>query len=927
MQLIKKIMTNIICLSFMVVIGLFFTACRSPLVIKSPSSDVSFSFIISGRANNLTQTNKSGSRLILPTATTLMVSFVPLDKNLPIPEDQTQTILANTNQASFEFTDIALGNYNLSAEALNENNQVVFNQSAEIQVFSGNQSKTFCLIPVSIDSAGFTKLETASTTTWSLDKLCSKTFLIPQESAGTPYHYYLASREGSSFLVFGQNPDGSAINTNPLQRGVSGVHTGTGPAFVTIYNTGDSDEFDLDFKKTGVTDLSFNFSFQSQAITFNASSTSVSAGDTLILSTENPLLNSLSSWVWKLDGVLDTNQTTAAYTWISKEADIGSHILSASVNYEGITYSGNVIVNITTPANLAGYMLAYDRAGADSGLAPVDVNRYSSSAKAIVKSSGTLVKNQSRFVGWQTSLDGTGTFYLEGEEIQLYVNTVLYPVWSSDMVLVPTGKFQRDVNLLNISAVSAFYMSRCEVTQAEYMKVMGRLKNPSNFTSGSGATNRPVEKVSWYDALVFCNTLSMQENLEPVYTINNSTNPVDWGSIPTSVNSVWENVICNTNASGYRLPTEMEWMWAAMGANQGLGTFSNSVFLDGYKKEFPGDANPLSNGDDPAPYAWTGENSSNTTHTTGLLFPNEMGFFDLGGNVSEWIGDSFISNIPTGFLQDYSHRLETESSMKCGGSWDLTANPNTYILNRTTDSSSNRIQTRGIRLVRKALTSQYVPRSGLVGEWLLDASLTDTSGLAHNGTATSQTPPSASPSFAGVKGRLNSCYYFPQSGTINLGDFPVFKYAPTEAFTFSVWFNSSMSTGADDWPTLIGQASTADYFGYALGLNNNEVVASVGQNNNSANVSYLRAAYNTTDAKWHHVVITFYNGSIKLYFDGNLASSAILTSGAQNTLKTPSPNNLTLGGGGTNQFIGYLDNIRVYKRALNQSEVMELFNE
>ncbi|WP_296666892.1 formylglycine-generating enzyme family protein, partial [Treponema sp. UBA785] len=84
-----------------------------------------------------------------------------------------------------------------------------------------------------------------------------------------------------------------------------------------------------------------------------------------------------------------------------------------------------------------------------------------------------------------------------------------------------------------------FVMSKTEITQAVYKAVMG--KNPSRFTGDS----LPVEKVSWYDAVEFCNKLSKKAGLEPAYSINE------------------DNVECNRNADGYRLPTVEEWRYAA----------------------------------------------------------------------------------------------------------------------------------------------------------------------------------------------------------------------------------------------------------------------------------------------------------------------------------------------------------------------------
>lgn len=83
--------------------------------------------------------------------------------------------------------------------------------------------------------------------------------------------------------------------------------------------------------------------------------------------------------------------------------------------------------------------------------------------------------------------------------------------------------------------IASFYMSDHEVTQAEYQVVMG--SNPSRFKDGVAdgevQENRPVEQVSWYDALVYCNKRSIAEGLTPCYTISSSTDPSEWGAVPT----------------------------------------------------------------------------------------------------------------------------------------------------------------------------------------------------------------------------------------------------------------------------------------------------------------------------------------------------------------------------------------------------------
>jgi len=189
---------------------------------------------------------------------------------------------------------------------------------------------------------------------------------------------------------------------------------------------------------------------------------------------------------------------------------------------------------------------------------------------------------------------------------------------------VPAGSFQRDGTPANISTVTtAFRMSQHEITQAQYVAVT-TAANPSYFT---GAT-LPVEQVTWFDAVEFCNDLSALEGLTPVYTITR-IDPVGTGHpiYDATVTANWSN-------NGYRLPTEMEWMWAAMGATSGYG-YTSPTYLTGYAKAFAGSTGSNAIGD----YAWTSGNSGGTTHPGGDKLPNELGLYDMSGNVWEWVWD------------------------------------------------------------------------------------------------------------------------------------------------------------------------------------------------------------------------------------------------------------------------------------------------
>jgi formylglycine-generating enzyme required for sulfatase activity len=262
---------------------------------------------------------------------------------------------------------------------------------------------------------------------------------------------------------------------------------------------------------------------------------------------------------------------------------------------------------------------------------------------------------------------------------------------------VPAGTFQRDATATNLSVVSVFRMSQYEITRAQWVAVTG-WADPSNVTYSSG-TNDPVQRVNWYDAIAFCNKLSIAEGRTQVYGVSGvDFSTLTYAAIPTSDNATWNAATANWSANGYRLPTEMEWMWAAMGADT---ENPGAVNTTGYANAFAGSTGTNAIGD----YAVFGYNGSEVGRTTtmrsnpvGSKWANELGFHDLSGNVREWAWD-WYGTYPSGTVTDYRGPASGANRVLRGGDWYYAAS-NCTVANQNNGGPSFQGINLGFRVVR-----------------------------------------------------------------------------------------------------------------------------------------------------------------------------------------------------------------------------------
>ena len=256
-----------------------------------------------------------------------------------------------------------------------------------------------------------------------------------------------------------------------------------------------------------------------------------------------------------------------------------------------------------------------------------------------------------------------------------------------NFVFIKGGKFlmgspesenwRSDDELQHEVTVNDFYISRYEVTQAEYENLTG--EKPSAFHGGKN----PVENVTWLEAIKFCNAKSISENLTPVYKIEGGK--VTW----------------DLSADGYRLPTEAEWEYACRAGTSTPFNLEHSIGADeaNFYGHYPYEIEEnyfsqqkLST----KPGIYRAE-----TVETGSFAPNKLGLYDMHGNVGEWCWDIYAP-YPKEPAENPTGPSEGTRRINRGGGWNDFAK-NMRSAYRAAAPQERRLYNVGFRLARGAL--------------------------------------------------------------------------------------------------------------------------------------------------------------------------------------------------------------------------------
>jgi formylglycine-generating enzyme required for sulfatase activity len=336
------------------------------------------------------------------------------------------------------------------------------------------------------------------------------------------------------------------------------------------------------------------------------------------------LTEDTSYWVKVTNVAGSTNSETAAVT-INRPPTIASQPISLSIE------TGNTATLTVSATGSAPFTYQWYRGNLGTTTAPVGTNSPTFTTPNLTATTKYWVKITNAFGEIQSS------------SVTITVN----PSAPTGMALIPQGAFTMGDSLDGLSnaptrtvTLDAFYMGKYEVTKAEWdeVRTWGLSNGYTDLAAGSGkASNHPVQTITWYDMVKWCNARSQKEGLTPAYYTNDAQTTIyKTGSVNVT------NAQVKWSASGYRLPTEAEWEKAARGGLSGKrfpwgDTISHSQANYYASSSYSYDSSGSVNNFHPT-YA-TG--STPYTSPVGAFAANDYGLYDMTGNVWEWCWDRY----------------------------------------------------------------------------------------------------------------------------------------------------------------------------------------------------------------------------------------------------------------------------------------------